>query len=34
MILSLCQALIYHGLETDSVFPTEINEQLVELDFI
>ncbi len=34
MILSLCQRVIYHGLETDNVFPTEINEQLEQLDFV
>lgn len=33
MILSLCQPLIDHGLETGCVFPTEIHEQLVKRDF-
>lgn len=34
MILSLCQQVIYYGLETDNVFLTEINEQLEQLDFV
>ena len=34
MMLSWCQQVIYHGLETDNVFPTEINEQLEQLDIV
>lgn len=34
MSLSLCQRVIYHGLETDNVAPTEINERLEQLDFV
>lgn len=34
MSLSLCQPVIYHGLKTDNVFPTEINERLEQLDFV